>query len=101
MISLTLEPQFFKDGGGVKDLKNRLSKARGAFIRLKKTWSSNSISRTKVRLYKALLVPVLLYGCETWTMNKKTIRQWMWSLTGAYEESSEFNGKSMAVLRSY
>ncbi|CAB4000379.1 Hypothetical predicted protein [Paramuricea clavata] len=49
-----------KDGGGMKDLKNRLSKARGAFIRLKKIWRSSNISRkTKLRLYKTLVVPVL------------------------------------------
>ena len=58
-------------GGGMKDIKNRLSKARGAFVRLEKIWNSKSISRrTKLRLYKTLVVPVLLYGCETWKMNK-------------------------------
>jgi len=61
-----------KDGGGMKDLKNRLSKARGAFIRLKKIWRSSNISRkTKLRLYKTLVVPVLVYGCETWKMNQR------------------------------
>ena len=55
-----------KEGGGMKDLKNRRSKARGAFIRLKNMWRFNSISRkAKLRLYKTLVVPVLLYGCET------------------------------------
>jgi len=29
-----------KEGGAIKDLTNRLSKARGAFIRLKNIWSS-------------------------------------------------------------
>lgn len=59
------------EGGGMKDLKNRLSKARGAFNKLKKIWISNSILRkTKLRLYKTLVVPVLLYGSETWKMNK-------------------------------
>ena len=38
---------------------------------MKKTWSSNSITRrTKLKLYKTLVVPVLLYGCETWKMNR-------------------------------
>ena len=60
-----------KEGGGMKDLQNRLSKARVAFVRLKKIWSSKNIPRrTKLRLYKTLVVPVLLYGCETWNMNK-------------------------------
>ena len=55
----------------MKDLKNRLSKARGAFVRLRRIWNSSNISRvTKLRLYKTLVLPVLLYGCETWKMNK-------------------------------
>ena len=55
----------------MKDLKNRLSKARGAFIRLKKIWRSSNISRkTKLRLYKTLVVLVLVYDCETWKMNQ-------------------------------
>ena len=61
-----------KEGGGVTDSKNRLSKARGAFNKvIKKIWISDNISRkTKLRLYKTLVVKVLLYGSETWTMNK-------------------------------
>ena len=26
--------------------------------------------RTKIRLYKTLIKPVLIYGCETWKMNE-------------------------------
>ena len=56
----------------MKDLKNRISKARSAFVRLKKTWRSGNISRkTKLKLFKTLVVPVVLYGCETWKMNKR------------------------------
>lgn len=59
-----------EERGGVKDLKNRLSKARGAFIRLIRTWNFNSISRkTKLRLYKTLVVPVLVYEFKRQTIN--------------------------------
>ena len=55
-----------KEGGGVKDLKNRLSKARGSFVRLKTIWNSKSVTRkTRLKLYRTLVVPVLLYGCKT------------------------------------
>ena len=38
-----------KEGGGTQDIHNRVVKAREVFLRLKKIWSSNSISRrTKV-----------------------------------------------------
>ena len=60
-----------KEGGGTQDIHNRVVKARGVFLRLKKIWSSNSINRrTKVMLYKTAVKPVLIYGCETWKMNK-------------------------------
>ena len=43
-----------KEGGGMKDLKNRLSKARSAFVRLRRIWCSKNIPRrTKLRLYKS------------------------------------------------
>ena len=58
-------------GGGTQNIHNRVVKARGVFLRLKKIWSSNGISRrTEVRLYKTLVKPVVMYACETWKMNK-------------------------------
>jgi len=66
-----LEATVSKEGGGTEDIHNRVAKARRVFFKLKKIWSSNSISRqTKVRLYKTLVKPVLMYGCETWKINK-------------------------------
>ena len=51
-----------EEGAGMKDPKNRLSKARSALVRLKRIWRS--------KLYKTLVLPVLLYGCETWKVNE-------------------------------
>ena len=60
-----------KQGGGEEDIKARLGKARGAFLRLNRVWNSSSVSRrTKIRLYKTLVKPVLMYGCETQKMNE-------------------------------
>ena len=60
-----------KEDGGTQDIHNSEVKAKGVFLRLKKNWSSNSISRrSKVRLYKTMVKPVLMYDCETWKMNK-------------------------------
>ena len=66
-----LEATVSKEGGGTEHIQKRVVKARGVFLRLKMIWSSHSISRrTKVRLYKTLVKPVLIYGCETWKINK-------------------------------
>ena len=61
-----------KDGGGAIDIERRLAKARGAFLRLNKIWSSGNIGRhTKIMLFKTLVLTVLLYGCETWKLTKR------------------------------
>ena len=60
-----------KQGGGMEDLKGRIVKARIVFFKLKKIWNASFLNtRTKLQLYKTLVIPVLLYGCETWKMNK-------------------------------
>ena len=60
-----------KEGGGAQDIQNRIAKARRTFMRLRKVWATRNIIRqTIVRLYKTLVKPVLMYGSETWTMNK-------------------------------
>ena len=53
-----------KEGGGSKDVRNRLQKARGAFQKLWKVWAARKKGRrTKIRLLKSSVRPVLLYGC--------------------------------------
>ena len=58
-----------EEGAGMKDPKNRLSKARNAFVRLKRIWRSKTILR-RTKLYKTLVLPVLLYECKTWKVNE-------------------------------
>ena len=55
-----------KQGSSEEDIKARLEKAREAFVKLNRVWNSSSVSRkTMIRLYKTLVIPVLMYGCET------------------------------------
>ena len=64
------------DGGADKDIRSRLGKARGAFIKLGNIWKSGSISKnTKMRLYNSCVLPVLLYGAECWRMTEKDINK--------------------------
>ena len=75
-----------EEGAGMKDPKNRLSKARSALVRLKRIWRSKTILR-RTKLYKTLVLPVLLYGCETWKVNEGDDRAWICLITSVYEES--------------
>ena len=55
-----------KEGGGTQDIHNRVVKARGVFMTLRKIWRTNISRRTRIRPNK----PVLIYGCETWKVDK-------------------------------
>ena len=50
-------------------MKKRLSKAQGAFFNLRKIWNTRSIGRNpRIKMFKTLVRPVLLYGCEAWKL---------------------------------
>ena len=65
-----------KEGGGSKDIMHRLQEVRDAFQRLRRVWATREIGRrTKIRLFKTLIRPVLLYSCETWKITKADERK--------------------------
>ena len=47
---------------------------------------------TKVRLVKAMVFPVVMYGCESWTVKKAEHRKLMLLNCGVGEDSSESLG---------
>lgn len=52
------------------EVKRRIMLANRAFFSLSHTMRSKIISRkTKIVLYKTLILPILMYGSESWTMN--------------------------------
>ena len=42
---------------------------------------------TKVHIVKAMVFPVVMYGCESWTIKKAEPEEFMFSNCGAGEES--------------
>ena len=67
-------------------LKDTLFLGRKAKINLDSIFKSRDITLpTKVRLVKAMVFPVIMYGCESWTIKKAERRRidafklWCWS----------------------
>ena len=66
----------FNDATVSKDLDNCLSKASSSFGRLaKRVWQSHSLRLfTKIQVYRAVVIPTLLYGAENWGLYRKQMR---------------------------
>ena len=59
------------DGDCSHEIKRRLLLGRKAMTNLDSTLKSRDITLpTKVCIVKALLFPVVMYGCESWTVKK-------------------------------
>ena len=73
------------DGDCNHEIKRRLLHGRKVMTNLDSILKSRDITlSTKVRLVKALVFPVVMYGCESWTI-KKAVHQridafelWCW-----------------------
>ena len=54
-----------------KEIRRRLEMGRSAMGGLTKIWKDRGITfRTKIKLVKALVLLIVLYGAESWTMRK-------------------------------
>ena len=59
------------DGDYSHEIKRRLLLGRKAMTKLDSILKSRDITLpTKVRLVKAMVFPVVMYGCERWTIKK-------------------------------
>ena len=59
------------DGGCNHEIKRHLLLGRKAMTNLDSTLKSRDITLpTKVCLVKAMVFPVVMYGCESWTVKK-------------------------------
>ena len=76
------------DGDCSHEIKSRLLLGRKVMTNLDSISKSRDITlSTKVRLVKAMVFPVVMYGCESWTV-KKAERRRIDALNCGVEEDS-------------
>ena len=63
-------------GTSSKDVENRIQAAYSAFGKLSGRVFRNKdlTSKTKLMIYNAIVVSTLLYGCETWTLYRRDLK---------------------------
>ena len=67
-----LEGQIDEDGTSQNDVKRRIGLALGAMHTLHPIWRARNISnQTKIALFKSLVLSIVLYAAETWTLKKE------------------------------
>ena len=73
-----------EDGRCIDDVKQRIAMGKEAFNKRRELMTGGMGREGKKRLGKALVWPVALYGCETWTLRKMEIdrlrafEMWIW-----------------------
>ena len=82
------------DGDCSRELRRRLLLDRKAMTNPDSVLKSRGITLlTKVHIVKAIVFPVVMYGCESWIIKKVEIRELMRSNCGAGEDSRECLGQ--------
>ena len=76
------------DGDCSHEIKRRLFLGRKVMTNLDSILKSRNITLpTKVRLVKAMVFPVVMYGCENWTVKKASAEELMRLNCGVGEDS--------------
>ena len=71
MDFLFLGSKITKDGDCSHEIRRRLLLGRKAMTNLDSVFKSRDITLpTKVHIVKAMVFPVVMYGCESWTVKK-------------------------------
>jgi len=79
-----LGSEITSDGDCNHEIKRRLLLRRKVMTNLDSILKSRDITLSKVRLVKAMVFPVVMYGCESWTIKKAECRRidafelWCW-----------------------
>jgi sorting nexin-29 len=58
-----------------EEIKSRLNSGNACYHSVQSLLSSRLLSRNvKVKIYKTIILPVVLYGCETWSVTLRCLR---------------------------
>ena len=83
-----LDSKITADGDCSHEIKRRLLLGRKVMTNLGSILKSRDITlSTMVRLVKAMIFPVVMYGCESWTVKKVECRRLMLLNCGIGEDS--------------
>ena len=76
------------DGDCSHEIKRHLLLRRKAMTNLDSILKSRDITLpTKVHLIKAMVFPVVMYGCESWTIKRLNVKELMPLICGVGEDS--------------
>ena len=90
---ISLGSKITADGDCSHDIKRHLLLGRKAMTNLDSILKSRGITLpTKVHLVKAMVFPVVIYGCESWTIKKAELKEMMLLNCGVGEDSFESLG---------
>ena len=85
MIAIIISSSDSADGDCSHEIQRRLLLGRKVMTNLDSIFKSRDITLpTKVHLVKAMVFPVVMYGCESWTVKKAECRRidafelWCW-----------------------
>ena len=83
-----LDSRITADSDCSHEIKRRLLLGRKALTKLDSIFQSRDITLpTKVHIVKALVFPVVMYGCESWIIKKADPEELVLSNCGAGEDS--------------
>ena len=88
MDFIFLGSKIIADGDCSHEIKRRLLLGRKVMTNLDSVLKSKDITLpTKVHLFKAMVFPVVMHGCESWTKRKLSTKELMLLNCGVGEDS--------------
>ena len=89
------------DGDCSHEIERRLLLGRNVMTNLDSIFKSRDITLpTKVRLVKAMNFPVVMYGCESWTVKKAERQQSFWTVVLEKTLESPLDFKEIQLVHS-